>query len=63
LVGTPYYLSPEILESRPYSFKSDVWALGVLLYEMCTLKPPFQANALPMLALKILKGNYDELPP
>ena len=37
MVGTPYYLSPEIIESRPYSFKSDVWALGVLLYEMCAL--------------------------
>lgn len=37
VVGTPYYLSPEIIESSPYSFKSDVWSLGVLLYEMCAL--------------------------
>lgn len=41
VVGTPYYLSPEILEARPYSYKSDVWAVGILLYEMCCLKPPF----------------------
>jgi NIMA (never in mitosis gene a)-related kinase len=32
VVGTPYYLSPEIIESKPYSFKSDIWSLGVLLY-------------------------------
>jgi NIMA (never in mitosis gene a)-related kinase len=32
VVGTPYYLSPEIIENRPYSFKSDIWSLGALLY-------------------------------
>jgi NIMA (never in mitosis gene a)-related kinase len=32
VVGTPYYLSPEIIENRPYSFKTDIWSLGVLLY-------------------------------
>ena len=40
MVGTPYYLSPEILESKHYSFQSDIWSLGVLLYELCALKPP-----------------------
>ena len=32
MVGTPYYLSPEIIENKPYNFKSDVWSVGVLLY-------------------------------
>ena len=31
-VGTPYYLSPEIIEEKPYSYESDIWSLGVVLY-------------------------------
>jgi NIMA (never in mitosis gene a)-related kinase 1/4/5 len=44
MVGTPYYLPPEILNSSPYSFKADIWSLGVILYELCALKPPFDAG-------------------
>ena len=33
-IGTPYYLSPEIVQSLPYSFKSDVWSLGICIIEM-----------------------------
>ena len=32
IVGTPYYLSPELCEEKPYNVKSDVWALGCVLY-------------------------------
>lgn len=39
--GTPYYASPEIWKDRPYDFKSDVWSLGCIVYEMCALHPPF----------------------
>ena len=62
VVGTPYYLSPEIIENKPYSFPSDVWSLGVLLYEMAALKPPFDANSLHDLAKKILAGRFPALP-
>lgn len=62
VVGTPYYLSPEIVNNKPYSFKSDIWSLGVLLYEMSSLKMPFDATSLPMLSLKIIKGQYNPLP-
>ncbi|CAE8721965.1 unnamed protein product, partial [Polarella glacialis] len=58
MVGTPYYLSPEIIEDKPYNFKSDVWSLGVVLYEMTTLKHPFDADSLVILASKILKDQY-----
>ncbi len=60
-VGTPYYLSPEICEERPYNEKSDVWALGCILYEMCTYKHPFNASNQAALILKILKGKYDPI--
>ena len=61
-VGTPYYLSPEIINSKPYDLKSDIWALGVLLYEMMTFKMPFNANSLPSLSLKIIRGYYQSPP-
>ena len=58
MVGTPYYLSPEIIMNKPYDAKSDIWALGVLLYELLTFKMPFNAKSLPLLSIKINKGEY-----
>lgn len=57
-IGTPYYMSPEIFKNKPYSYKSDVWALGCVLYEMTTLSHAFDANSLNGLATKIVKGKY-----
>jgi len=62
VIGTPYYLSPELIDGKPYNFKSDIWALGVLLYQLCTLKQPFDANGFPMLARKITKGRFAPIP-
>ena len=61
VIGTPYYVSPEIIQNIPYSYKSDIWSLGVLLYEMVSLKVPFDGPNLPILILKIQKGEYEKL--
>ncbi|XP_067419161.1 serine/threonine-protein kinase Nek3 isoform X2 [Emydura macquarii macquarii] len=61
-VGTPYYVPPEIWENMPYNNKSDIWSLGCILYELCTLKHPFQANSWKHLILKICNGSYNPLP-
>ena len=62
VVGTPYYLSPELCEERPYNEKSDVWALGCIVYELCTRAHPFKAANQAALALKIIKGSFDPIP-
>ncbi|XP_075448127.1 serine/threonine-protein kinase Nek3 isoform X2 [Ascaphus truei] len=61
-VGTPYYVPPEIWENRPYNNKSDIWSLGCVLYEICTLKHPFQASSWKNLILRICQGSYSPLP-
>ena len=62
MVGTPYYLSPEIINSKPYDSKCDIWALGILLYELMTFKMPFNAVSLPLLSIKINRGVYQPPP-
>jgi len=61
-IGTPYYLSPEICENKPYNYKSDIWSLGCVLYELTTLKHAFDANSMKGLVLKILRGVYPPIP-
>ncbi|XP_071170069.1 serine/threonine-protein kinase Nek5-like [Mytilus edulis] len=58
--GSPYYMSPEIFACKPYDSKSDIWALGVIIYEMSTLERPFDAMLMQQLVFKIVHG---ELPP
>ena len=55
LIGTPYYLSPETVNGLPYSFKSDIWALGCILYELCYFKKPFDGDDLIKLMNSISK--------
>ena len=61
-IGTPYYLSPEICQNKPYNQKSDIWALGCILYEMVTLRHAFDADSMEGLVLKILRGSYPPIP-
>ena len=62
VIGTPYYFSPEIINGEAYNYKTDIWSLGVVLYEMCNLKLPFDSNNIAQLSIKILRGNYDPIP-
>ncbi|XP_065108489.1 serine/threonine-protein kinase Nek5 isoform X2 [Paramisgurnus dabryanus] len=57
-VGTPYYLSPEICENQPYNNKTDIWSLGCVLYELCTLRHPFEGSNLRQLVWRICRGRY-----
>lgn len=45
-IGTPYYMSPELFNNKPYNHKSDIWALGCVLYEMAALTHAFDATRL-----------------
>ncbi|XP_055383104.1 serine/threonine-protein kinase Nek3 [Condylostylus longicornis] len=61
-VGSPYYMSPEIVKGRKYDKKSDMWAVGCLIYEMCCLKPPFRGNRFEQLSENISNGQFNSIP-
>ncbi|EFJ39884.1 hypothetical protein VOLCADRAFT_70287 [Volvox carteri f. nagariensis] len=63
LVGTPHFMSPELLSSQKYSYETDIWSLGVVMYELTTLKPPFNAFNLAGLVAKIKKAALPPIPP
>ena len=58
---TPYYLSPELCSGQPYNERSDIWSLGVVLYECCTGQHPFDAENQGALIMRILRGKYAPL--
>ena len=60
--GTPYYASPEIWNDKPYNFKTDIWSLGCILYEICTLKPPFIGKNFEDVYNKITSGKFKVIP-
>lgn len=61
-VGSPSYFSPEICKNHPYGRKSDMWSLGVVLYELAALVVPFVAKVVPAVAYMICTAEPKPLP-
>ena len=61
-MGTPCYAAPEIWNHKPYTFKSDIWSLGIILYELCTFNLPFYGNDYKDTYKKLMKGYYSSIP-
>ena len=59
--GTPYYASPEVWRDMPYDFKSDVWSVGCVIYEMAALAPPFKGKNMHLLFKKVTSAEYKPL--
>lgn len=60
--GTPYFMPPEVCQGKPYDSKADVWAVGVILYELITLKKPFDSDSINGVFEKIVKQPLEPLP-
>jgi len=61
-VGTPSYLSPEICNQRQYNSKTDIWALGCVVYQLITLRPPFSGRNIHQLLTQILRSPFMPMP-
>ena len=60
-IGTPTYSSPEVWEDKPYSYKSDLWSVGCIIYEMCCLRPPFKGKSIEELCDNICNGKFEKI--
>ena len=59
--GTPYYASPEVWMNKPYSFKSDLWSIGCVIYEMCELKTPFNGKDMDELFINVCMNKAERI--
>ncbi|XP_026066482.1 serine/threonine-protein kinase PLK4 [Carassius auratus] len=60
--GPSSYIAPEILNDKPYGEKTEIWSLGCVIYELCTLKCAFPAIITVENVKKILTSSYEALP-
>jgi NIMA (never in mitosis gene a)-related kinase len=59
-IGTPFYCAPEVWSGKAYDYKSDLWSVGCILYELCASNPPFSGTSLKDLFNNIKKGNINQ---
>ena len=62
-IGTPYYMSPEIMDGKRYNSKTDIWSMGCILYELMCLEVPFKGRDMRALASNIINGVGAAIPP
>ena len=55
VVGTPVYMAPEVMKSESYAEPADVWALGVVLYELLALRRPFEGAHIAALIVQVTR--------
>lgn len=60
--GTPYYASPEVWSRLSYDYKSDIWSIGCILYELCCLNLPFLGKKIEDVYSNVVKANYKPIP-
>jgi NIMA (never in mitosis gene a)-related kinase len=61
-VGTPYFMAPEVCKGEQYGPKTDIWALGCILYEIVSYKKPFDERDLSGVFEQIISKDFDVLP-
>ncbi|KAJ9529689.1 hypothetical protein QJQ45_014469 [Haematococcus lacustris] len=57
-IGTPCYMAPEVWAGKPYSYSSDLWSLGAVLYEMMTFRTPMEGRSMQELKMRISSGRF-----
>ena len=62
IINTPQYVAPEIIEKKPYSFKVDIWSLGVIFYQLVILDYPFEGSTNEEMQKNIIEGKKKGLP-
>lgn len=61
LCGTPYFWPPEVCMKAPYNSKADIWAMGVIIYELIHFRKPFNGTCIEELEIEIIGKNLDPL--